>query len=158
MNLLNWRLASSSMVLLLVACATAPAPRTVADTVASNTQLTTLSALLKDADMTDALQSTGPVTIFAPSDAAFKALPPTTLSALTKDKARLKAVLAYHVVPGNLTSSELQNGPVKTMQGGQIALYRSGTFVTVEDAVVSTADVRATNGTVQIIDKVLIPR
>jgi len=62
------------------------------------------------------------------------------------------------VVPGNVTSADLQNGPVKTMQGGWVVLYRSGTFVTVEDAVVRTADGRATNGTVLIIDKVLIWR
>ena len=66
-------------------------------------------------------------------------------------------MLAYHVVAANVTSADLKNGPVKTLQGGQVVLYRSGAFVTVEDAVVSAADVRATNGTIQIIDKVLIP-
>jgi uncharacterized surface protein with fasciclin (FAS1) repeats len=157
MKTLNWRMAASSIALMLAACATTPAPRNVADTVAGNAQLTTLNRLLKDADMTGALEASGPVTLFAPSDEAFKALPAATLSALSTDKARLKAVLAYHVVPANLTSADLQNGPVKTMQGGQVVLYRSGTFVTIEDAVVSTADLRATNGTVQIIDKVLIP-
>jgi uncharacterized surface protein with fasciclin (FAS1) repeats len=80
------------------------------------------------------------------------------MEALAKDKARLKAVLSYHVVAGNLSSAAIKNGPVKTAQGSDLALYRSGAFLTVESAVVTTPDVTASNGTIQIIDKVLIPR
>jgi uncharacterized surface protein with fasciclin (FAS1) repeats len=66
-------------------------------------------------------------------------------------------VLNYHVVPGTLTSADVKNGPIKTAQGGALSLYRSGTFVTADEAVVTTPDVRASNGVVHIVDKVLMP-
>src|SRR6202008_2690647 len=72
-------------------------------------------------------------------------------------KNRLKTVLSYHVVPGTLTAADVKNGPVKTVQGGDVTLYKSGTFLTVEEALVTTPDVRATNGVIQVVDKVLIP-
>ena len=152
--------------LAVAACATAPAPapapapsaKTIAETAAANPQLSTLTKLLQDAGLTDTLQGAGPYTVFAPTDEAFKAVPAATLAALANDKARLKAVLTYHVVPGSLTSTELKNGPVKTVQGSDMALYKSGTFLTADEAVVTTPDVRATNGVIQIVDKVLMPR
>ena len=143
--------------LALGACATTPAPTTIADTAAANPQLTTLNKLINEAGLADTLRGPGPYTMFAPTDDAFKAVPPATLEALAKDKNRLKTVLSYHVVPGTLTSSDVKNGPVKTVQGGDVTLYKSGTFLTVEEAVVTTADVRATNGVIQVVDKVLIP-
>ena len=148
--------------LALAACATsparAPAPKTIAETAAANPQLNTLTKLLQDAGLTDTLQGAGPYTVFAPTDEAFKAVPAATLAALAGDKARLKAVLTYHVVPGSLTSTGLKNGPVKTLQGSDMALYKSGTFLTADEAVVTTPDVRAINGVIQIVDKVLMPR
>lgn len=143
--------------LVLGACATAPAPTTVAQTIATNPQLTTATRLIQEAGLTETLQGAGPFTVFVPNDEAFKAVPPAMVDALGKDKARLKAVLNYHVVPGALTSSDVKNGPIKTAQGGELSLYRSGTFVTADEAVVTTADVRATNGVVHIVDKVLMP-
>jgi uncharacterized surface protein with fasciclin (FAS1) repeats len=151
-------LAPLAAALLLGACATTPAPTTVAQTIAANPQLTTANRLIQEAGLTETLQGAGPFTVFAPTDDAFKAVPAATMEALAKDKERLKAVLAYHVVPGNLSSSDLKNGPVKTVQGSNLALYKSGTFLTVEEALVTTPDVRATNGVIQIVDKVLIPR
>ena len=144
----------------LAACATAPTPasKTIAETAAANPQLSTLTRLLQDAGLTDTLQGTGPYTVFAPTDDAFKAVPASTMAALAGDKARLKAVLTYHVVPGSLTSTELKNGPVKTVQGSDMSLYKSGTFLTADEALVTTPDVRATNGVIQIVDKVLMPR
>ena len=79
------------------------------------------------------------------------------VESLGKDKVRLKAVLSYHVVPGVVLSTDVKNGPIKTAQGSDLSLYRSGTFVTADEAVVITADVQATNGVVHIIDKVLMP-
>lgn len=149
--------ASLAAALALGACATAPAPKTIADTTAANPQLSTLNKLINDAGLAEQLRGPGPYTVFAPTDDAFKAVPPATLDALAKDKARLKAVLAYHVVPGTLTSADVKNGPVKTVQGGDVTLYKSGTFLTVEEAVVTTPDVRATNGVIQVVDKVLMP-
>ncbi len=143
--------------LVLGACATMPAPKTIADTAAANPQLTTLNKLLNDAGLADTLRGPGPYTVFAPTDDAFKAVPAATLEALAKDKDRLKTVLSYHVVPGTLMSSDVKNGPIKTVQGGNVTLYKSGTFLTVEEAVVTTPDVRATNGVIQVVDKVLLP-
>jgi uncharacterized surface protein with fasciclin (FAS1) repeats len=143
--------------LVLGACATTPAPTTLADTAAANPQLTTLNKLINEAGLADTLRGPGPYTVFAPTDDAFKAVPPATLEALAKDKNRLKTVLSYHVVPGTLTSSDVKNGPVKTVQGGDVTLYKSGTFLTVEEAVVTTPDIRATNGVIQVVDKVLLP-
>ena len=143
--------------LALGACATTPAPTTIADTAAANPQLTTLNKLINEAGLAETLRGPGPYTVFAPTDDAFKAVPPATLEALAKDKNRLKTVLSYHVVPGTLTSSDVKNGPVKTVQGGDVTLYKSGTFLTVEEAVVTTPDVRATNGVIQVVDKVLLP-
>ena len=150
-------LLASAAALLLGACATTPAPRNISQTAAATPELSTLTRLLKEADLTETLQGAGPFTVFAPTDAAFKAVPAATMEALAKDKARLKAVLTYHVVPGALVSADLKNGPLKTVQGANVALYRSGTFLTVEEALITTPDVRASNGVIQVVDKVLIP-
>ena len=149
--------APAAALLLLAACATTPAPKTIAQMAAATPELSTLTRLLGEAELTETLQGAGPYTVFAPSDAAFKAVPAATMEALTKDKARLKAVLSYHVVPGALALADVKNGPLKTVQGASVMLYKSGSFLTVEEALVTTADVRASNGVIQLIDKVLIP-
>jgi uncharacterized surface protein with fasciclin (FAS1) repeats len=69
----------------------------------------------------------------------------------------LKSVLTYHVLPGKVTSAEVQTGSAKTVQGASVALSKAGTFVTVEDAVVMTADIPATNGVIHLVDRVLMP-
>ena len=144
-------------LLLAAGCATTPAPKNLVDTAAATPQLSTLSKLIRDAGLADTLSGPGPFTVFAPTDDAFKALPPATLQALAQDKARLQAVLKNHVVSGAVLAADVRNGPVKNMDGSNLALSKSGTFVTVEDAVVTTADVKATNGVVHIVDKVLVP-
>ena len=150
-------LASLAAALLFGGCATTPAPMTVAQTIAANPQLSTAARLIQEAGLTETLQGAGPFTVFVPTDDAFKAVPTAMVDALGKDKARLKAVLSYHVVPGTLTAADVKNGPIKTAQGGELSLYRSGTFVTADEAVVTTADVRASNGVVHLVDKVLMP-
>jgi uncharacterized surface protein with fasciclin (FAS1) repeats len=116
-----------------------------------------LTKLLNDAGLTETLKGPGPYTVFAPTDDAFKAVPAKTLDALAKDKALLISVLTYHVLPGAVTSAAVVNGPVKTVQGAPVAIYKSGTFVTVEEAVITTPDIAASNGVVHIVDKVLMP-
>ena len=150
-------IAPLTALLLAAGCATAPAPKTLTETAAATPQLSTMTKLIQDAGLTGTLNGPGPYTMFAPTDEAFKALPAATLQALAQDKARLQAVLSYHVVAGAVMASDVKNGPVKTVQGANLALSKSGTFMTVEDAVVTTADVRATNGVLHIVDKVLIP-
>jgi uncharacterized surface protein with fasciclin (FAS1) repeats len=157
MNKRTAMLATLTSMWFLAGCATTPAPATVTDTLARTPQLSTLNKLVNDAGLGDTLRAAGPYTVFAPSDDAFKAVSAATLQALANDKERLKAVLTYHVVPGQLMAAEVRNGPAKTVQGANVALAKSGSFVTIEDAVVTQADVPATNGVVHVIDRVLMP-
>lgn len=154
-------LAISAFALLgITGCASMPAPATptvMAQTVASNPQLSTLAALLKSAGMQDALAQTGPLTLFAPSDDAFKALPQKTMDDLAKDPARLKALLAYHVVSLKLLAKDIKPGAVKSLNGGNLTFSKAGDFVIVEEAMVQQADIPATNGVVHMIDRVLTP-
>jgi uncharacterized surface protein with fasciclin (FAS1) repeats len=145
------------LTILLAACATAPGPVSIADTAAATPQLSTLSKLIADAGLTETLRGAGPYTVFAPSDEAFKAVPAKTLAELGANKELLKAVLSYHVVAGKVLAADVKTGNVKSVEGGNLALAKAGTFVTVEDAVVTQADVPVSNGVVHIIDKVLMP-
>lgn len=145
------------LTLALSACATAPAPVTIAETAAATPELSTLTKLINDAGLADTLKEAGPFTVFAPTDQAFKAVPAKTLDALSKDKALLISVLTHHVVSGKVMVADVKNGAVTTVQGAPVSLYRSGSFVTVENAVVTAADVDASNGVLHIVDQVLIP-
>lgn len=156
MNKRQW-LAATLLVALMGGCATAPTPKTLADTAAANAQLSTFNKLVDDAGLRDSLATAGPLTVFAPTDDAFKAVPAKTMESLANDKARLAALLNYHIAQGKLDSAGVKNGPLKTLQGSNVALSKSGTFVTVEDAVVTTPDVQATNGVLHIVDRVLVP-
>jgi uncharacterized surface protein with fasciclin (FAS1) repeats len=84
-------------------------------------------------------------------------VPEATLGTLGSDKEKLKAVLMYHVVPGKVLAADVKTRPAKTSQGANVALAKSGGFVIVDDAVVTSADVPATNGVVHIVDRVLMP-
>lgn len=143
--------------LLAGACASTPTPTSVADTAARTPQLSTLNKLIADAGLQETLRAGGPYTVFAPSDEAFKAVPAKTMAELSADKAMLRSVLTYHVLPAKVAAADVKNGNAKTVQGANLALGKSGTFVTVEEAMVVQADVPATNGVVHIIDRVLIP-
>lgn len=149
--------AAAAALLTLAGCATPPAPVTVTETVARTPQLSTLTRLIADAGLTETLKGAGPYTLFAPSDEAFKALPTRTLDDLAKDKARLAAVLTYHVLPGRSTAADAKPGNVKTVNGAEVALARAGSFLTFDEAVVTQADLAATNGVVHVIDKVILP-
>jgi uncharacterized surface protein with fasciclin (FAS1) repeats len=142
---------------LAAGCATGPAPATITDTAARTPQLSTLTKLINDAGLADTLRGTGPYTVFAPSDEAFKAVPAKTMAELAQNKELLKSVLTFHVVPGKVAAADVKPGNAKTVQGANLALAKAGAFVTVEDAVVTQADVAATNGVVHVIDRVLIP-
>jgi uncharacterized surface protein with fasciclin (FAS1) repeats len=148
---------AAALTLLLSACATAPMPATLADTIALNPQLSTFNRLIEQAELKSTLQAVGPMTVFAPSDDAFKAVPAKTLEALVKDKEQLKSVLSFHILPAQLSAAEVKNGNVKTMQGAELALGRAGDFVTVEEGMVQQADIKASNGVAHIVDRVLMP-
>ena len=153
-----WRNGAALLVALtVVACATAPSPSTIADTAAHTPQLSTLNRLIAEAGLGDTLSGPGPFTVFAPSDEAFKAASAKTLAELGTDKALLKSVLSYHVLPGKLMAADVKNANAKTVNGASVALAKAGTVVTIENAVVVQADVAATNGVVHVIDRVLLP-
>ena len=150
-------LAAVTAFALLQGCASAPAPRNVTDTAAATPQLSTLNKLIAEAGLADTLRGPGPYTVFAPSDEAFKAVPAKTLAELSANKELLKSVLAYHVLLGKVSAAQVQNGNAKTLQGASLALAKAGGYVTVEDAMVTQADVPASNGVVHVIDRVLMP-
>lgn len=155
----TWLLTPAALALAaLVGCAsTPPAPATVAETAARTPQLSTLNKLIADAGLTETLKGAGPFTVFAPSDDAFKAVPAKTLAELAANKELLRSVLSYHVVAGKVTAASVKTGNLKSVQGANLGVGKAGDFVTVEDAVVTRADVAASNGVVHIIDKVMMP-
>ena len=141
----------------LAGCATSSSPMSVADTIAAKPQLSTLNGMLARTGLTETLKTPGPFTVFAPSNEAFAKIPGETLEGLAADPAKLKAVLTYHVVPGKVIAADVRNSNSKTVNGANVALSRAGDFVTVEDALVVTPDLAATNGVVHIVDSVLMP-
>ena len=135
----------------------APAKNIVQTAVAAG-KFKTLVSLVKKAGLAGALQGKGPFTVFAPTDAAFAKVPKATLAALAKDKAKLKAVLLYHVAKGKVTSAKVVKlKSVKTLQGGAVAVKVANGKVYVGGARVVTPDVMASNGVIHVINKVLIP-
>ncbi len=148
---------SAAALLAMSGCATTPAPTTITDTAARTPQLSTLNKLINDAGLADTLRGSGPFTVFAPSDEAFKAVPAKTMAELAANKDLLKSVLSFHVLPGKVMAADVKTGNAKTVQGANLALARAGTYVTVDEALVQQADVAATNGVIHVIDKVLMP-
>ncbi len=156
--MISRRLALSLALLAsLAACATQPQPVNVADALATQPELSTLSTLVQKAGLSDTLKTGGPFTVFAPTNEAFKALPAKTLEDLGNNPARLKEVLSFHVLPGKVLAADVKNGNAKTVQGGNVALAKAGDFVTVEEAMVQRADLVATNGVIHTVDRVLLP-
>ena len=137
--------------------ASAAEPVTVSQTIASQASLSTLNSLIVAADLQGALSGAGPFTVFAPSNDALKALPAAVLKDVSSDPAKLKNLLTFHVVPVAALAKDVKNGNVKALNGDTLALSKAGEFVTVENALVITADIVASNGVVHIIDTVLIP-
>jgi uncharacterized surface protein with fasciclin (FAS1) repeats len=127
--------------------------------VESNTSFSTLNKALKAAGLTETLQGKDNLTIFAPTDAAFAKLPPAALQELLKpeNKEVLLKVLTYHVVAGSVLSTDLKSGEVKSVEGGAINVKVSNQGVTVNDAKVLQADIKADNGVIHAIDTVIIP-
>ena len=101
----------------------------------------------------------GPFTVFAPTDEAFAALPEGTLEELMKPENRevLAAILTYHVVPGKVTSDQIQSGEVSTVQGSTVNVTVEDGMVMVDDAKVVQPDIEAGNGVIHVIDKVILP-
>jgi uncharacterized surface protein with fasciclin (FAS1) repeats len=132
----------------------------IVDTAIAAGQFNTLAAALKAAGLVATLKGEGPFTVFAPTDAAFAALPAGTVESLLKpeNKAKLVAILTYHVVAGKVTSAEVTKlKEAKTVNGAPVTVSVNGGTVMINDAKVTTADIAASNGVIHVIDKVLIP-
>ena len=122
-------------------------------------QFKTLVKLVKQAGLAGALQGKGPLTVFAPTDAAFAKVPKATLKALAKDKAKLRAVLLYHVAKGKLTASKIVKlHSIKTLNGQSLKVRVNRGTVTIGGARVIKTDIGASNGVIHVINTVLIPR
>jgi uncharacterized surface protein with fasciclin (FAS1) repeats len=150
-------LSTLTCALVLSACAGMSRPQPVAATIAATPELSTLSGLISKAGLANTLNGTGTFTVFAPSNDAFKAVPAKTMDELGANPERLKEVLTYHVLASKAMAQDVKDGQAKSVQGSNLALAKAGNFVTVEDAVVQTADIAATNGVVHIVDRVLMP-
>jgi uncharacterized surface protein with fasciclin (FAS1) repeats len=121
-------------------------------------QFKTLTKLLTRAGLVSTLQQPGPYTVFAPTDAAFKKVPKATLNALLHNRAKLKAVLLYHVVSGNVTAADVVKlSSAKTLNGKSVRIRIAGMNVFVNSAKVTKPDVAASNGVIHVINRVLIP-
>lgn len=160
------RLVPLALLLALVAAFAAPASaartaaptKNIVQTAVSAGQFTTLVALVKKAGLAGALSGKGQLTVFAPTDAAFAKVPKATLAALGADKAKLKAVLLYHVVKGKVTAAQaakLTSAP--TLEGSALKIRVANGAVFINGAKVVKADVLASNGVIHVINKVLLP-
>ena len=146
------------LIAAVMACtAVAAQAMDIVDTAVSAGNFKTLAAALGAADLVPTLKGKGPFTVFAPTDEAFAKIPKADLDALLKDKAKLKAVLTYHVVPGKVMSKDLKAGRVTTVQGSDVTISTMGGAM-VNNAKVVSADVAADNGVIHAIDTVLMPK
>jgi uncharacterized surface protein with fasciclin (FAS1) repeats len=130
----------------------------IVDTAVAAGNFTTLVSLVKQAGLAETLSAQGSYTVFAPTDAAFKKVPKKTLQALGEDKAMLKSVLLYHVAKGRLAAKRVvKRSSIKTLNGERVRVRVRGGKVFVNTSKVVTSDVRASNGIIHAVNRVLIP-
>ena len=129
----------------------------IVDTAVAAGTFKTLATALTAAGLVDTLKGKGPFTVFAPTDAAFAKIPKADLDALLKDKAKLTAVLTYHVVAGKVMAADVKAGKVKTVQGSELTVSTTG-GVMVDKAKVTATDIVADNGVIHVIDSVIMPK
>ncbi|MBK6595332.1 MAG: fasciclin domain-containing protein [Burkholderiales bacterium] len=129
----------------------------IVDTAVAAGSFKTLATALGAAGLVDTLKGKGPFTVFAPTDEAFAKIPKADLDALLKDKAKLTAVLTYHVVAGKVMAADVKAGKVKTVQGSDLTVSTMG-GVQVNGANVVKTDIVADNGVIHVIDSVVMPK
>lgn len=132
----------------------------IVDTAVAAGMFNTLAKALQSADLVSTLKGMGPYTVFAPTDEAFAKLPSGTLDMLMRPENRdkLRSILLYHVVPGNVSAAEVMKMNMATTAGGQqVNIMMMGDRVMVGNAHVVKADITASNGTIHVIDTVLMP-
>jgi len=150
-----------------VALVAMPAPaadmakKDIVDTAVAAGSFKTLATALTAAGLIETLKGKGPFTVFAPTDAAFAKLPAGTVESLLKpeNKAKLAGILTYHVVAGNVLAADVVKlTEAKTLNGQSVKITVAGGKVKVNDANVVTTDIAASNGTIHVIDTVLLPK
>ena len=135
--------------------------RDLVETAVAAGQFNTLAAALKAAGLVETLKGAGPFTVFAPTDAAFAKLPKGTVEDLLKpeNKAKLTAILTYHVVPGRVMAADVVKvKDARTVQGGSLKVTAAGGKVMVDGANVVKTDISASNGVIHVIDSVVLPK
>lgn len=152
-------LTSAFAVALTIAAPAQAAEKDIVTTAVEAGTFKTLAKLLTDAGLVDTLKGAGPFTVFAPTDEAFAKVPKATLDALAADKAKLKAVLTYHVVAGKVMAADVVKlKEAKTVQGSSVKIAVTGGKVTVDAANVVKTDIAASNGVIHVIDAVILPK
>ena len=161
-RIFSFLMAAAVALPLSIASLSAKAEQTdIVSTAASAGSFQTLIKAVKAADLEKTLKGEGPYTIFAPTDAAFAALPEGKLSNLLKpeNKDKLVKLLSYHVVSGKITASDIagKTKSLETLTGDKVKINSAGRTTKVEQAATQQPDVMATNGVIHVIDKVMTP-
>jgi len=163
----SYELKAASFALILSVLAGAmpadagPAKKDIVDTAVAAVSFNTLVTALQAAGLADTLKGKGPFTVFAPTDDAFSKLPAGTVESLLKpeNKDKLRAILLYHVVSGDVTAAQVVKlSSAKTVNGQDLKISVNNGTVMVNDATVVKADVVASNGVIHVIDTVLLPK
>ena len=153
--------AAAALAVGLAAGTAQAADKDIVDTAVAAGDFKTLAAALTAGGLVETLKGPGPFTVFAPTDAAFAALPAGTVEKLLKpeNKDQLTAVLTYHVVPGKVMAADVvKMSDAKTVNGAPLTISTTGEKVTINDtATVAQADISASNGVIHVIDTVLLP-
>jgi uncharacterized surface protein with fasciclin (FAS1) repeats len=152
-------LAALSLAVLAPVSSATGGQRNIVQTAAAAGQFKTLLKLAGEAGLAGALEGKGPFTVFAPTDAAFAKVPRATLKSLEHNRAKLRAVLLYHVLKGRITAAQLvKRHSVKTLNGQSLKVRVKHGVVTVGGVRVIKTDIAASNGVIHVINGVLIPR
>jgi len=167
MTFISKTLYAGSVIALLTTAAFTPSVRAqaatkdIVDTAVAAGSFKTLAAALQAADLVDTLKGKGPFTVFAPTDQAFAKLPAGTLDDLLKpeNKAKLAAILTYHVVPGTVMATQAAKLPsAKTVNGASLTIHAMGGKVMVDNATITKTDIACSNGVIHVVDTVLLPK
>jgi len=167
MKFMKKTLFAGSVIALLATTTMSPsikaegATKDIVDTAVAAGSFKTLAAALQAAGLVETLKGKGPFTVFAPTDAAFAKLPAGTLADLLKpeNKAKLTAILTYHVVSGEVMAAQAAKlSSAKTVNGESLTIHAMGGKVMIDNATVTSADIACTNGVIHVIDTVVLPK
>jgi uncharacterized surface protein with fasciclin (FAS1) repeats len=150
-----------SVLAVAIPASAGSATKDIVDTAVAAGSFHTLATALQAAGLVETLKGKGPYTVFAPTDEAFAKLPAGTVETLLKpeNKEKLKSILLYHVVSGDVTAKQVMSlSSAKTVEGQNVSIRSASGTVMVNDAKVIKADVMASNGVIHVIDTVLLPK